>query len=225
MSGFLSTPSARRATDLIVGHNIHFDVFLSTPSARRATRPLMATRLPFWISIHALREEGDDVQNAYKVFIDKFLSTPSARRATKAQVMELEKLTNFYPRPPRGGRPCARFVRACACTYFYPRPPRGGRHSRNYTGRRTKQISIHALREEGDHAIYYGLSIPDLFLSTPSARRATAGRCLLIITARYFYPRPPRGGRPKMTVRGQAEPDISIHALREEGDLAGGMGQ
>ena len=33
------------------------------------------------------------------------------------------------------------------------------------------------------------------FLSTPSARRATSGRCPRLRQDRYFYPRPPRGGR------------------------------
>ena len=38
----------------------------------------------------------------------------------------------------------------------------------------------------------------------------------------YFYPRPPRGGR--RTNRGDEPPrlDISIHALREEGDSKNG---
>ena len=80
------------------------------------------------------------------------------------------------------------------------------------------QISIHALREEGDSPAFCGegsalvfLSTPSarratseiaksnisvLFLSTPSARRATpASRCTFHPTA-HFYPRPPRGGRP-----------------------------
>ena len=34
-------------------------------------------------------------------------------------------------------------------------------------------ISIHALREEGDPRCPHTLSLEDLFLSTPSARRAT----------------------------------------------------
>ena len=34
----------------------------------------------------------------------------------------------------------------------------------------------------------------------------------------YFYPRPPRGGRPSRDVDGQRVIGISIHALREEGD-------
>ena len=33
------------------------------------------------------------------------------------------------------------------------------------------------------------------FLSTPSARRATARSCLISSLSSYFYPRPPRGGR------------------------------
>ena len=37
-------------------------------------------------------------------------------------------------------------------------------------------ISIHALREEGDHAERSGDGMNLVFLSTPSARRATGGR-------------------------------------------------
>ena len=35
----------------------------------------------------------------------KFLSTPSARRATLADVPIEDEAADFYPRPPRGGRP------------------------------------------------------------------------------------------------------------------------
>ena len=34
----------------------------------------------------------------------------------------------------------------------------------------------------------------------------------------YFYPRPPRGGRPGRAIRARLQQLISIHALREEGD-------
>ena len=100
--------------------------FLSTPSARRATSCPAGCRLSAWISIHALREEGD---------------------ATSA--MPRMCVRNFYPRPPRGGRPhhtdpvlaslkflstpSARratglFAGICVVIgHFYPRPPRGGR--------------------------------------------------------------------------------------------------
>ena len=33
---------------------------------------------------------------------------------------------------------------------FYPRPPRGGRQAQKFPGEEAGQISIHALREEGD---------------------------------------------------------------------------
>ena len=103
---------------------------------------------------------------------------------------------NFYPRPPRGGR-LLPLARSRACSNFYPRPPRGGRHGQRTSfggchgnfyprpprGGRRKQkeiyygyqeISIHALREEGDGKTYGTLKFMLEFLSTPSARRATA---------------------------------------------------
>ena len=58
------------------------------------------------------------------------------------------------------------------------------------------QISIHALREEGD--VNHSES---LFLSFD------------------FYPRPPRGGRRFTMDDFENSHSISIHALREEGDL------
>ena len=79
-------------------------LFLSTPSARRATRCSTNAKGGAAISIHALREEGD--------------VSPRTRSTSRR---------NFYPRPPRGGRPPARA----------------------------------------------SVSAPSLFLSTPSARRAT----------------------------------------------------
>ncbi len=124
------------------------------------------------ISIHALREEGD-----------------------RPPASELGLCENFYPRPPRGGRP-AGIRRAWQRIpisihalreegdagsrysprlqqYFYPRPPRGGRRNRSTTRRPARR-----------------------FLSTPSARRAT------------------QPFRPKLCKK-----VISIHALREEGDM------
>ena len=56
------------------------------------------------------------------------------------------------------------------------------------------------------------------FLPTPSARRATpqAGRRGRVY--RHFYPRPPRGGRPRKPDGEGGDTVISTHALREEGD-------
>ena len=55
---FLSTPSARRATYYNT-RCCRKQGFLSTPSARRATREPDELPGGFFISIHALREEGD----------------------------------------------------------------------------------------------------------------------------------------------------------------------
>ena len=70
---------------------------------------------------------------------------------------------------------------------FYPRPPRGGRLGNYLHALEVRAISIHALREEGDGYSWnreYGWI---QFLSTPSARRATrvcAARhdCLLFLS-------------------------------------------
>ena len=56
---FLSTPSARRATHVRDGTVVVIP-FLSTPSARRATGCCNLFQLVILISIHALREEGDN---------------------------------------------------------------------------------------------------------------------------------------------------------------------
>ena len=101
-------------------------------------------------------------------------------------------------------------------------------------------ISIHALREEGDPAALQGLDRQQIFLSTPSARRATNRVNHDSRKIQNFYPRPPRGGRHAAGKEGKlanlflSTPsarratfdhtvqhfirDISIHALREEGD-------
>ena len=131
--------------------------------------------VPMLISIHALREEGD----------------PSGLGYAHNDIM------HFYPRPPRGGRRWDKRVRAAAVDdHFYPRPPRGGRPPAQYAAGRNLAISIHALREEGDIllAITPGRKMP--FLSTPSARRATKNPLSVVYLGCYFYPRPPRGGRP-----------------------------
>ena len=103
--------------------------------------------------------------------------------------------------------------------HFYPRPPRGGRPFQPPGRPVHLPISIHALREEGDGKA-----------RSPSP------------SGDDFYPRPPRGGRRRphfhrctqtaflstpsarraTSISEAAAPDgvsISIHALREEGDL------
>ena len=211
------------------------------------------------ISIHALREEGDRivfgvfllVQNFYPrpprggrlvVWFCSFVlfyfypRPPRGGRRRSCKVFTIT--SNFYPRPPRGGRrrSCKVFT---ITSNFYPRPPRGGRHTTRELLTVHLQISIHALREEGDLAHimhswnstnFYprpprgGRRFPhrcrafdNIFLSTPSARRATnfafssAGSALFLST--------PSARRATLRLAlTSLSSSISIHALREEGD-------
>ena len=63
------------------------------------------------------------------------------------------------------------------------------------SGEEAGKISIHALREEGDMVGSMASVMAVLFLSTPSARRATTSPSPASLQICYFYPRPPRGGR------------------------------
>jgi len=196
------------------------------------------------ISIHALREEGDIPESYTELDGSVFLSTPSARRATYASRRHRQHRANFYPRPPRGGRPLATQLASCCCeflstpsarratsrssfrsrpaAYFYPRPPRGGRH--NSTCPFLRPHNFYPRPPRGGRR-ERGTSQP-----------AAAG---------YFYPRPPRGGRLSRplsissrkkflsTPSARRATDgiqlsfqligISIHALREEGDTDTGL--
>ena len=193
-------------------------LFLSTPSARRATYTLSQIRRSNYISIHALREEGDQcktnlvcaghhisihalreegdtLRKLAEKTLGAFLSTPSARRATTA-------LTNML---------------GSEAISIHALREEGDMAGWSY-GLGLRYISIHALREEGDPPPPTRLNSPLTFLSTPSARRATLSQnCQFLFYSRFlstpsarrathrrphghgfcndFYPRPPRGGR------------------------------
>ena len=101
--------------------------------------------------------------------------------------------------------------------YFYPRPPRGGRRMWSQISFHSMEISIHALREEGDqHARRQRRTA---YISIHALREEGDWACgTRATTPRYFYPRPPRGGRLRASYSPPGPPRISIHALREEGD-------
>ena len=190
---FLSTPSARRATGTDGRIGMYVEISIHALREEGDAKACGRQRL-FDISIHALREEGDGCPVCVLLRTAQFLSTPSARRATRRRESSRATKGDFYPRPPRGGRR-DRLRQSTNQTDFYPRPPRGGRPAwgsgffccRRFlstpSARRATPdgiqynaetgISIHALREEGDVAL----------------------SCLRTRPL-YFYPRPPRGGRP-----------------------------
>ena len=191
---FLSTPSARRATPPGQVQQIrHVDFYPRPPRGGRHYVFEYAIPLYPFLSTPSARRATYDILGLQRT--KEFLSTPSARRATRTTAFRTTTTPNFYPRPPRGGRLCPAWLRFCGCCYFYPRPPRGGRHQCAMSYITTFNISIHALREEGDWMISLSRAIPSIsihalreegdrastarrlsfmqFLSTPSARRAT----------------------------------------------------
>ena len=164
-------------------------VFLSTPSARRATRlPGGLGRVPN-ISIHALCEEGDVVVVVVGSVEMLFLSTPSARRATKSCTATTKSVTNFYPRPLRGGRRIPQRL-IHNDRRFLSTPSARRATQRQHHLRRRRGISIHALCEEGDRRSGCTSQLTQRFLSTPSARRATRCTCPEAVAAYEFLSTP-----------------------------------
>ena len=193
------------------------------------------------ISIHALREEGD--AGRLSGMRPGNISIHALREEGDASRMRVSlSFMYFYPRPPRGGRRCycrtgkinrrisihalreegdrANSTLLSTLLNFYPRPPRGGRRLNRAGPVPCSYISIHALREEGDRSVPSQRMVAVVFLSTPSARRATGSDDPFGVVIFDFYPRPPRGGRrrPASCYRPGCH-QISIHALREEGDI------
>ena len=147
------------------------------------------------ISIHALREEGDKVRDGKEV----------------ARFISIHALREEGDRPPS--------THSTTASYFYPRPPRGGRQRVPRHRGRPWPISIHALREEGDTTSCPVISAKSNFYPRPP-RGGRLCQGIQQCNARVnFYPRPPRGGRPAPEHLRRNRRGISIHALREEGDL------
>ena len=215
---FLSTPSARRATccsdclcPVVLQISIHAlreesddglgaadrsrPLFLSTPSARRATVwPSKISSAKGYFYPRPPRGERP-LFLLCPVSGVIFLSTPSARRATFKYVAPVAGAL-FLSTPSARRATAAASMTTKPSSYFYPRPPRGERLLAYSTKYGAELISIHALREESDRTARLTLLLQQSFLSTPSARRATAS-----------------------SSRDGDFSQISIHALREESDL------
>ena len=185
------------------------------------------------ISIHALREEGDQVQGALDREPEKFLSTPSARRATLRSVrQDVRNDISIHALREEGDLLWE--------------------HFENLMG---QFLSTPSARRATTAA--FSMTTMSRFLSTPSARRATRRSARGWSACINFYPRPPRGGRQDaldflfevlgflstpsarratyakvwnewfrdisihaLLMQTGVKRVISIHALREEGDRA-----
>ena len=123
------------------------------------------------ISIHALREEGD--LRLILGVSGQHISIHALREEGDREVHHRKAVEqDFYPRPPRGGRPARR------------EPLKGAAN-----------ISIHALREEGDRSSPETASTTSHFYPRPPRGGRPLPPSILLCTLLLFYPRPPRGGR------------------------------
>ena len=203
---------------MTLSHGLRSLIFLSTPSRWRATAE----------------------PQTQKVVLKEFLSTPSGWRATGHATVNGDRVDDFYPRPPGGGRPAQTFRRGSfakisihalrvegdeyryifsAIMSRFLSTPSGWRATRHAADRAAGgRISIHALRVEGDLRIDRPKLEDRRFLSTPSGWRATIRAQCHRQDDHYFYPRPPGGGRRAKTLPFSRDVAISIHALRVEGD-------
>ena len=142
-------------------------------------RPPRGGRLDGWnaglltndISIHALREEGD--LRVRVPAVPHNISIHALREEGDSSRRSMPYMQHdFYPRPPRGGRRLR--VMSKRGTWLFLSTPSARRATYGPLQINAyKTISIHALREEGDRL-----------------------RLALLLRFLYFYPRPPRGGRP-----------------------------
>ena len=112
------------------------DYRASNPISTHALReegdphPVSGGRAAQGISTHALREEGDaNSLNHLCKYVDFYPRPPRGGRPSVVSLIICS--TDFYPRPPRGGRPLSSSSQISAPRNFYPRPPRGGRHRGN----------------------------------------------------------------------------------------------
>ena len=169
--------------------------FLSTPSARRATRMSWSMEAKKWYFYPRPPRGGRLGENRFDLCNQVYFYPRPPRGGRQTPIAIAAAIANFYPRPPRGGRPGSLNERSNRIyfyprpprggrlnhaiiifpplSHFYPRPPRGGRHGDRGWRDLCGSISIHALREEGDELTLWLPLYAGKFLSTPSARRAT----------------------------------------------------
>ena len=213
---FQSTPPARGAP-VAIGNRRHLHLGISIHAPREGgdfARELKGQRYIF-ISIHAPREGGDLGVLGYAANSDLFQSTPPARGATKSIQGCRCFLSDFNPRPPRGGRrddPAGRLgdvvfqstppARGATTKFglwqpmplFQSTPPARGATMQQPMSQPVQQFQS---TPPARGATILGSNSWNflLFQSTPPARGATLSLCLLNAASLYFNPRPPRGGR------------------------------
>ena len=214
-SSFLSTPSGWRATQCADG--VADQGCISIHALRvEGDEPWMIPSEQFSvISIHALRVEGDKREAELETAIN--ISIHALRVEGDRDIKSLYEKIKISIHALRVEGDHDHAGREEHRTDFYPRPPGGGRLLGVAPAELLDVISIHALRVEGDEDEESEIIRMESFLSTPSGWRATGsyshkhgGQYISIHALRvegdsrllqisswvpYFYPRPPGGGR------------------------------
>ena len=168
------------------------------------------------ISIHALRVEGDKLTKLLEGKQRAFLSTPSGWRATgRVKITGVRWSISIHALRVEGDHHYG-----CRSNPLYisihALRVEGDPGKDNVAAHRA--ISIHALRVEGDpegRGLIFGGPISIHALRVEGDRSSAQ----YPLCFRYFYPRPPGGGRPIFAPHDRYSVDISIHALRVEGDI------
>ena len=143
-------------------------IFLSTPSVRRANLCRRVCRDVLNLSIHALREEDDQTRRA----------------------IGRGRPSDFYPRPPRGGRRDLSELAASIKEFLStPSARRATFRGIIMQQRQSTFLSTPSARRATSRAS--ASASCRTFLSTPSVRRATNALLHLQSKRPYFYPRPP----------------------------------
>ena len=222
MQKFLSTPSGWRATAAAStasmsaanfyprppgGGRHHrladledIERFLSTPSGWRATWDFRKIKKFLYISIHALRVEGDQLRKVSRHDPRDFYPRPPGGGRPLFSGRSIFTQINFYPRPPGGGRRRGAFAFRRS-RYFYPRPPGGGR-PKYLRGDPAAFLFLSTPSGwRATHGVSGSLAISSIFLSTPSGWRATFMTLSKSGFFCDFYPRPPGGGRLLLSAR------------------------
>ena len=154
-----------------------------------------------------------------------FQSTPSVGRATTLALCSAIVRFNFNPRPPWGGR---RYRERCnGCAVLFQSTPSVGRATLAAVVHIAHgDISIHALRGEGDFHTPPARRRHREFQSTPSVGRATKKITQDFAQKSNFNPRPPWGGRLPAAVKVvapvvfQSTPSVG-RATASDADLTG----
>ena len=123
--------------------------FLPTPSARRATDLLLQVKTCIIISTHALREEGDAKPSGASGGCRRISTHALREEGDRLMPVLPEMVADFYPRPPRGGRPAVGETYAIM-GIFLPTPSARRATAQPQLCCVHHRISTHALREEGD---------------------------------------------------------------------------